>query len=319
MKNLLLVSFLFFSSLTKAQLLETKDSKALCSNGEQANFSYFENSSNDWFLYFWGGGAGPTEKHYKDRPINMTTPAASSSEGKHHIVEDFIENNFNVIVVHYCSNDIYQGKHVNSVEGKKVYYHGRYIVEDIFDQFDSKFISADRLVFSGHSAGALALGFNADLISKYKNPFIIPDSFWLDSESLSVRLNWTDGFWDNVETFLYGNRYDYCKDGHWANCFPTRSRFDEFNFKNVFFIWNIGDPYIKGDLNRVRKSIKEDSEYYQAGFSVNAEKMKLKAFEDWGHVMTANDLYYKEFEGVTLQKLIWNWINGSGKTSYINN
>ena len=58
---------------------------------------------------------------------------------------------------------------------------------------------------------------------------------------------------------------------------------------------------------------------YNLGFSVNAEKMKLKGFEDWGHVMTANDLYYKKFDGNSLQDLIWNWINGSGPTKYINN
>jgi len=47
--------------------------------------------------------------------------------------------------------------------------------------------------------------------------------------------------------------------------------------------------------------------------------MKLKGFEDWGHVMTANDLYYKKFDGNSLQDLIWNWINGSGPTKYIKN
>ena len=50
-----------------------------------------------------------------------------------------------------------------------------------------------------------------------------------------------------------------------------------------------------------------------------AEERKLKGNIEWGHVMTATDLYYKDFEGTSLQKLIWNWINGSGKTIYINN
>lgn len=95
--------------------------------------------------------------------------------------------------------------------------------------------------------------------------------------------------------------------------------FERNGLKNIFFIWNIGDPYIRGDLNKVRKSISEDSDLYNSGFSVNAEKMKLKGFEDWGHVMTANDLYYKKFDGNSLQDLIWNWINGSGPTKYINN
>jgi len=35
--------------------------------------------------------------------------------------------------------------------------------------------------------------------------------------------------------------------------------------------------------------------------------------------MTATDLYYKKFDDNSLQDLIWNWINGSGPTKYINN
>ena len=76
---------------------------------------------------------------------------------------------------------------------------------------------------------------------------------------------------------------------------------------------------IKGDLNKVRQSINDDAEYYQAGFSINAEKRKLKGNVEWGHVMTATDLYYKKFDGNSLQDLIWNWINGSRPTKYINN
>ena len=34
---------------------------------------------------------------------------------------------------------------------------------------------------------------------------------------------------------------------HWANCFSSRPLFERNNLNNVFFIWNIGDPYMKGD------------------------------------------------------------------------
>ena len=44
-----------------------------------------------------------------------------------------------------------------------------------------EFKSANELVFAGYSAGAVGLGFNSDLIKKYKNPKVIVDSFWLDS------------------------------------------------------------------------------------------------------------------------------------------
>ena len=148
---------------------------------------------------------------------------------------------------------------------------------------------------------------------------MINDSWWLDTESHNVRLQWNEGPWPKIVKFLYNDRVDHCKDSHWANCFPSRSLFERNNLKNIFFIWNIGDPYIKGDLNKVRQSINDDAEYYQAGFSINAEKRKLKGNVEWGHVMTATDLYYEKFDGNSLQDLIWNWINGSGPTKYINN
>ena len=165
----------------------------------------------------------------------------------------------------------------------------------------------------------MALGLNVDLIKRYENPYIIADSFWLDAESLNVRLGWNDGPWPKIVKFLYNDRVEHCKDSHWANCFSSRPLFERNNLNNIFFIWNIGDPYMKGNLDKVKQSINEDSIFYNAGFSINAEERKLKGNIEWGHVMTATDLYYKDFEGTSLQKLIWNWINGSGKTIYINN
>ena len=212
------------------------------------------------------------------------------------MVEDFINNNYNVIYIPYCSNDIHQGTHVNNIDGKKVYFHGRYIIEDIFNQYDEKFKKADKLIFAGYSAGSLALGLNVDLIKRYENPYIIADSFWLDAESLNVRLGWNDGPWPKIVKFLYNDRVDHCKDSHWANCFSSRPLFERNNLNNVFFIWNIGDPYMKGNLDKVRQSINEDATFYNAGFSINAEERKLKGNIEWGHVMTATDLYYKDFE-----------------------
>ena len=313
-----LFTFLSLSLSLRAEILTTQHSNAVCNNGEQATYSYFKNDSENWFIYFWGGGVAPNEKSYLDRQDKWKVPTKSSEEVKDHIVKDFVDNKYNVIVIHYCTSDLYQGMHINKINNENIYYHGRYIVEDIFNKFDKRFNSANKLVFAGHSAGALALGFNVDLISKYKDPYIIPDSFYLDEESLKVRLTLKGGFWDGVENFVYNNRLDYCKDSHWANCMPSRSLFDRYNLNNIFFIWNIGDPYIKGDIVNVKKSIISDVNYYKAGFSVNAEKMNLKAFEEWGHVMTANDLYYKKFDGISLQELIWNWINNSGQSNYIN-
>ena len=318
-KIFFLLNLFLFTSFSNAQLIETKDPKALCSNGEQATFTFFEGNTNNWLMYIQGGGVAANEDQYRSRNEGLKSPAVSNERGKAFMVEDFINNNYNVIYIPYCSNDIHQGTHINNIDGKKVYFHGRYIIEDIFNQYDEKFKKADKLIFAGYSAGSLAVGLNVDLIKRYENPYIIVDSFWLDAESLNVRLGWNDGPWPKIVKFLYNDRVEHCKDSHWANCFSSRPLFERNNLNNVFFIWNIGDPYMKGNLDKVRQSINEDATFYNAGFSINAEQRKLKGNIEWGHVMTATDLYYKDFEGTSLQKLIWNWINGSGKTIYINN
>ena len=68
--------------------------------------------------------------------------------------------------------------------------------------------------------------------------------------------------------------------------------------KHVFPIWNIGDPYIKGDMNKVRKSIENDIQFYDAGFSIDAKKFRVEGFEKWGHVITANKHYKKNWWGI---------------------
>ena len=84
--------------------------------------------------------------------------------------------------------------------------------------------------------------------------------------------------------------------------------------KDVFPIWNIGDPYIKGDLGKVKKSIISDIKYYDAGFTIDAKALKVIGFEHWGHVITANKHYTQKFDGVSVKMLIGNWLDNSGQT-----
>ena len=87
--------------------------------------------------------------------------------------------------------------------------------------------------------------------------------------------------------------------------------------KNIFPIWNLGDPYIKGELDKVKQSIVDDIMYYGAGFSIDAEPLDVKGFEHWGHVVTANEHYTQTFDGVSVKMLIDNWLAQDGKTKLI--
>lgn len=63
---------------------------------------------------------------------------------------DLKKKGFKVTVIPYCTSDLHQDAHTNIVDGRKVYFHGRKIVEDVFNQMDADFRSANDLVFAGY-------------------------------------------------------------------------------------------------------------------------------------------------------------------------
>ena len=159
----ILIAIASTSSIAHADLVRTKDQAAVCSNGKQAAFVVSKSKSKDWFIYFEGGGVATSPDAYKQRQSRWKKPITDGNYGlSYPIVKDFKKKGFNVVVIPYCTSDLHQGAHTNIVDGKKVYFHGRKIVEDVFNQMDGNFKSANELVFAGYSAGAIALGFNSD-------------------------------------------------------------------------------------------------------------------------------------------------------------
>ena len=315
---IVIICLMFVNGVAQASLVNTKNKDAVCSNGEQANFRLTKSGSKDWFVYFQGGGVAATAEAYKNRQSGQKQPKENENFGSWYpIVDDFMNKGFNIVVIPYCTSDLHQGSHVNIVDGKNVYFHGRKIIEDIFAQLDDEFKSANELVFAGYSAGAIALGFNADLIANYDNPKLIVDSFWLDTESRQVRDGYINGPWPKIVKFLYGDSLPSHCQNNWQACFPQRTKFESMGLKKIFPIWNLGDPYIKGDMNKVKQSIVDDIIHYGAGFSIDAEPLDVKGFEHWGHVVTANEHYTQLFDGVSVKMLIDNWLSQDGKTMLI--
>ena len=311
-------SIMGFALSAKAELRSTTSPDALCSNGEQATYDYVSNTkSKDWLVYIHGGGVAINADNYRDRPAGMKSPTRNDHFGVM-LTNDFQKQGFNVIIIGYCTSDLHQGFHTHTIDGKTVYFHGRKIVENVIDLHKDQLAGAEKLVFAGYSAGSIALGFNADLIAQFDDPYVIADSFWLDAESLRMRLSCTKGPWINITKFLYGNLPDHCKGDHWGHCFPSRPQFTKHGINKVFPIWNIGDRYARhGDQSKVKQGIVSDITHYGAGYSIDAEAKRISGFEDWGHVMTANELYESEIDGVVLRDLIWNWIDGNGRTSHV--
>ena len=312
------ICFVMLPHLAQAALQYTQHEEALCNNGAQATYSHFKAEGSNWLVYVQGGGVAINADSLKKRLPRQVTPPSHDDFGYHYpMVRDFHKRGYNVIVIPYCSSDLHQGNHTHQIDGIDVPFKGRVIFEDIIAQHKDQLASADSLIFAGYSAGAIGLGFNADLIAGFDAVRVILDSFWLDDESLRVRQGLQGGRWDEINAFVYPNMPDHCKAQHWANCFPTKANFDKHGLTNIFPIWNIGDRYARGDRGAVRASTFSHIRHYQAGFSMDAEKRDVRGFEEWGHVMTANDLYSVTYEGVSVQDIIWNWIEGKSPSFVI--
>ena len=169
----LILSFGMIAGPAFAELRTTTAPEALCSNGEQATYAYFDDgNSNDWLVYIHGGGVAANADQYRGRPEGMKRPAQNDHIGVR-LTTDFRNQGFNVIIIGYCTSDLYQGFHTHNIDGKTVYFHGRKIVENVIDLHKDQLAGADRLVFVGYSAGSIGLGFNADLIAQFKDPYVI--------------------------------------------------------------------------------------------------------------------------------------------------
>ena len=86
------------------------------------------------------------------------------------------------------------------------------------------------------------------------------------------------------------------------------------NFIDWFF--DKVDGYITNETSE--EEMKQEKEVSPEKVQPKKNQPETERISEKNLVMR-NDLYYKKFDGNSLQDLIWNWINGSGTTKYINN
>ena len=309
----LIIFFLVFNlnSTLANELKFTKNPDAICNNGEQATYTIKKGKSNKWAIVLPGGGIARDPEEYKSRPEGMKSPELKPHYFGQGIEKDLEDRNYNLVFIPYCSSDLYQSNHMNLIDGKEVPFKGRVIVNDVIDQIDQQLKSADEVMFLGFSAGAIGIGFHAERIGEYKNVRVLVDSFWVDDETRKFYENFEK---NNDRSFTYKSSMKACNNS-WVSCFPSRDNFENNNIKDVFFIWNIGDKYADGvkDKLALKKAIKKDLEFYNAGFSIEADKRKISGFEDWGHVLAwDNKTYTKNYFDMSLQEAVNNWIDRKG-------
>lgn len=297
-------------------LKKTTAPNAVCNNGEQATYTVKMGNTQKWAVILPGGGMARNAEEYKQRPIRMKQPEIKWHRFDAGIEKDLENKGYNMVYIPYCTSDLYQGNHVISIDGKKVPFRGRVIVEDVIRALYDKLKTADDVIFAGYSAGAIGIGFHAGLIGEFNNARVLVDGFWFDEETTK----WMNDFAKNNDrSFTYKSSMTLCND-NWVSCFPSRENFQKNGVHDVFLIWNIGDKYADGVTNRsaLQKAIKSDIDYYGAGYSIQADKREISGFEDWGHVLAWSDkTYKKKYFKMSLQEAVNNWIDKKSDTIVI--
>lgn len=288
---------------------------ALCNDGTQATYIVEESNSNKWAVIIPGGGVARNPDEYRNRSQGFKTADTSDHGFDRGIERDLKNMGYNMVYIPYCSSDLWAGNHVNKIDGKDVQFRGRAIIEGVGKELYDELKNADEVVVAGYSAGAIGIGINADLIGMFGNARVLVDGFWFDNETKDFFKDWAKR---NDRTFIYKALPKHCK-GDWTECYPSRSNFERNNIDDVFLVWSVGDRYARPvDKKGLMQSTKSDIEFYDAGYSINAEKRRVSGFEDWGHVLAWDDKTYKKvYTEQSLQSAIKNWVNKSGDATVV--
>lgn len=294
----------------------------MCNNGKMANYWVAEQKSKKWLVQFPGGGAAWSAKNYTKRGSDKKEPSRPPADGEKMalsesaIAKQFYDLGYNVLMLHYCSSDLYAGNHFNNIKGKKVPFKGRKIVETIVSEYASEFQAADDLVIAGTSAGVYGTFLNIDLWKKFSNTRLILDGIWRDDYQKSLRT--VDNGWTK---FPLGKMPSHCKGDFYKYCEISRSTLEANGIKEAFIIFNFGDPYnwAKKDSQKKKflSSFEKDAKKFGGGFSVDAKKYKLAGDEKWGHgLLTKSKFYNKKIGSLSLSVAIQSWVE-TGKSVHI--
>ena len=312
-----LITFSSFAVILDGNVLD--NDLAVCNNGSKASYYIKKNDPKKWAVLIKGGGAAGSDKNYLNRTqeqtkswvkdLSMLTIKLGS------ITDSFNRLNYSIIYLPYCSSDVHAGTHKRKIEGKDVYFHGKYIFESLLKKYKTELSKADDLVIGGYSAGSIAVGMNLQKIKEINNPNIrfLLDSYWLDKSEIKPRKKLS-----NAKRLKYAipNFPKDCKD--WTDCYPSKKRLTKYGFKSAFIVWNEGDHFrMSKNDKQMRKYIKEDIEFFGGGISLSRDIVIPNQKSQ--HVILFYKPYNSIFGGIEIKKIFENWLSKNGnKTIGIN-
>jgi hypothetical protein len=272
------------------------------------------------FIYATGGAASSDETYRTRSPdlkISQLVDGHKKTYKIFNILESFIQNNYSTIYLPYCSSDVFSGSHERTIDGTKVYFHGRIIFESIVDKFKKAFKEADDLIIGGSSAGSISVGLNLKKISEIGNPNtrFIHDGYWLDETEIEPRKKIANS--KNV-IYVIPNMPKDCID--WSDCYPSKKRLLSYGFTNAFIVWTVDDHFRRSkDDVQMMKSIKDDINFFGGGISLSKGTPLLIGGRKSNHVLLFAPSFYQEIDGTKIKDVFENWLNKNDKQKILIN
>ena len=325
--KLFLFIFVFVSNNlhgSELKLQTLKKENSVCNDGNNANYWIADQGADKWLIHLPGGGGAWDEKtfierdNYKKQSVNKKNNYSKSISSLSALGALLFKKGYNILYVHYCSSDFYAGNHFNKVNKKNIPFKGRKIIEEILSIYKKELITSKDTIVAGQSAGVYGVVINIDLFSQLQNSRFILDAAWRDSFQRSLKKPW-----DKWVAFALGDMPKHCNGNFYKNCNVTIETLSRFKVDDAFIIFNYGDPFnwAKNEDQKIPffKAIENDMKSLSGGFSVDAKKYKLEGAIKWGHGLLGEQKYFDyKIEGVSLSKLINNWVEKKNDTIFIN-
>ena len=325
MKNLLALLLLIPSlswgidELDGYLLKDYKD--AICNSGSPATYYLKKQNPKKWVLYMQPGGSASSDDSYRKRHRSLKiSHLADDNKNKYkafNILESFIENDYSIIYLPYCTSDVFSGAHNRTIDGHKIYFHGRIIVEAILEKFEKEFKQADDLIIGGSSAGSISVGINLKKIYEIGNPNtrFIHDGYWLDKTEIAQRKKLSN---NKKVQYIMPNLPQDCID--WSDCFPSRERLSMYNFRDAFIVWTVDDHFRLAKNDKLMmESIKEDINFFGGGISLSKETPLLMGKRKSNHVILFQPSFYEDINGIQIKEIFENWLKKNDKPKILIN
>ena len=299
-----------------------KDYKdAICNSGSPATYYFKKQNPKKWVLYMQPGGSASSDDSYRKRHRSLKiSHLADDNKNKYkafNILESFIENDYSIIYLPYCTSDVFSGAHNRTIDGHKIYFHGRIIVEAILEKFEKEFKQADDLIIGGSSAGSISVGINLKKIYEIGNPNtrFIHDGYWLDKTEIAPRKKLSN---NKKVQYIMPNLPQDCMD--WSDCFPSRERLSMYNFRDAFIVWTVDDHFRLAKNDKLMmESIKEDINFFGGGISLSKETPLLMGKRKSNHVILFQPSFYQDINGIKIKDIFENWLKKNDKSKILIN